>query len=356
MSRRCSVVYQAFLACVLILLPSAAAGQQFKANVTGTVTDAQGALVPGVTVTVVNTDTNVSSESVTDTSGVYSVKDLTPGPYKLTATLQGFKTFVRGGLVLHTAETATVAVKMDVGSLEETVTVTAGLSEVETNQSVLSQTMDNKKVSELPLNGRQVYMLLQLTSGTLFTQQQFGASGFSGTRAWDVNGSVTIHGSRTGNNEFLIDGASNAGTGGWTYAPPVDAIEEFKVDTASTDASYGRTSGGVVNLTLKSGTNDLRGSATALFRGTMLDSNPIQNRLNNISNKGHKYADVEGTVSGPIRRGRTFFMGGYQGFYENIPFPVTRTVPTAAQLRGDFSQTTTANGTPILIYDPATTT
>jgi outer membrane receptor protein involved in Fe transport len=344
------------IACLLIVVPAAARAQQFKANVTGTVTDSQGAVVPGVSVTVVNTDTNVPAESVTDGSGVYSVKDLTPGPYKLTASLQGFKTFVRGGLILHTAETATIAVKMDVGALEETVTVTAGLSEVETNQSVLSQTMDNKKVSELPLNGRQVYMLLQLTSGTLFTQQQFGASGFSGTRAWDVNGSVTIHGSRTGNNEFLIDGASNAGTGGWSYAPPVDAIEEFKVDTASTDASYGRTSGGVVNLTLKSGTNSLRGSATALVRGTKLDSNPIQNKLNNISNEGHKYMDGEAMVSGPIRRGKTFFMGGYQGFYEEIPFPSTATVPTDLQRAGDFSQTFTAAGALIPIFDPLTTT
>ena len=107
-------------------------------------------------------------------------------------------------------------------------------------------------------------MLLQLTAGTLFTQTTFGATGFSGTRAWDVNGSLSIHGSRTGNNEFLIDGAPSSGTGGgtgnWNYAPPVDAIEEFKVDTSSVDASYGRTSGGVVNMTLRSGTNQLRGS------------------------------------------------------------------------------------------------
>src|SRR5207302_5543802 len=172
------------------------------------------------------------------------------------------------------------------------ITVTAGLSEVESNQSVLSQTMDNKKVSELPLNGRQVYMLAQLTSGTLFTQQTFGATGFSGTRAWDVNGSVTIHGSRTGNNEFMIDGAPGSGTGGgsggWNYAPPVDAVQEFKVDTASTDAQYGRTSGGVVNLTLRSGTNQVMGSATTLVRGTALDSNQVPNILNNTSNKGHK--------------------------------------------------------------------
>ena len=109
-------------------------------------------------------------------------------------------------------------------------------------------------------------------------------------------------------------------------------------------------------MTFRSGTNQLRGSGILLHRGTWLDSNQIQNIRNNISNKEHQYFNGEAMVSGPIRRGKTFFMGGYQGFYENIPFPVTRTVPTAAQLRGDFSQTTTANGTPILIYDPATTT
>ncbi|HTM26529.1 MAG TPA: carboxypeptidase regulatory-like domain-containing protein [Vicinamibacterales bacterium] len=349
MSRRFALVL------LLILLPAAAFAQQFKANLAGSVTDVQGAVVPGVTVTVTNTDTNVSADTVTDSNGVFSVKDLVPGKYKVAATLSGFKTFVREGIVLHTAETATIEIKLDLGQVEETVTVSAGLSEVETNQSVLSQTMDNKKVSELPLNGRQVYMLLQLTSGTLFTQQQFGASGFSGTRAWDVNGSVTIHGSRTGNNEFLIDGASNAGTGGWTYAPPVDAIEEFKVDSASTSAQYGRTSGGVVNLTLKSGTNQLHGSGTALFRGTALDSNQIQNIRNNISNKGHKYADAEGMLSGPIVKNKTFFMGGYQGYYEEIPFPSTQTVPTALQLKGDFSQTFNAAGQLIQIFDPLTT-
>src|SRR5262245_16198336 len=269
MDRRCAV------ALALVLLPGFVHAPQFKANLNGSVTDAQGAVVPGVTVTVTNSDSSVSVESVTDSTGAFSVKDVVPGRYKVTAALSGFKTFVRDGIVLHTAETATIAIKLELGRVEETVTVSAALSELETNQSVLSQTMDNKKVSELPLNGRQVYMLLQLTSGTLFTQQTFGATGFSGTRAWDVNGSVTIHGSRTGNNEFLIDGAANAGTGGWSYAPQVDAIEELTVDSASTDASYGRTSGGVVNLTLKSGTNQLHGSATALFRGTALGSNQI---------------------------------------------------------------------------------
>ncbi|HYT67667.1 MAG TPA: carboxypeptidase regulatory-like domain-containing protein [Vicinamibacterales bacterium] len=347
-------------ALLLVLLSMPATAQQFKANLTGTVTDAQGAVVPGVTVTVTNTDTNVSTDAVTNDRGVYSVQQLTPGPYKITVALSGFKTFVREGLTLRTAETVTVNVALTMGAVEETVTVSAATSHVESNETAIAQTIENKRISELPLNGRQVYMLLQLTSGTLFTQTTFGATGFSGTRAWDVNGSLTIHGSRTSNNEFLVEGAPSSGTGGgtgsWNYAPPVDAIEEFKVSTSSVDASFGRTSGGVVNMTFRSGTNQLRGSGIMLHRGTWLDSNQIQNIRSHISNKEHKYFNGEGMVSGPIRHGKTFFMGGYQGFYENIPFPATRTIPTAAQLRGDFSQTTTANGTPILIYDPATTT
>ena len=186
-------------------------------------------------------------------------------------------------------------------------------------------------------------MIMQLTAGTLFTQTTFGATGFSGTRAWDVNGSLSVHGSRTGNNEFLIEGAPSSGTGGgtgsWNYAPPVDAIEEFKIQTSSVDASYGRTSGGVVNMTLRSGTNQLRGSTIGLYRGTALDSNQIQNIRNNISNKEHEYYNNETMISGPIRKNKTFFMAGYQGFYENIPFPVTRTLPTDLQRKGDFSQT-----------------
>jgi outer membrane receptor protein involved in Fe transport len=329
--------------------------QEITATVAGTVTDTQGALTPGVTVTVQNVDTNVSSEVQTDRDGSYRVTKLRPGHYRIKFALQGFQTFVRDGVVLRTAETGTVNAQLSVGTLEEAITVTGDLSGIESNQSALAQIMENKQISELPLNGRQVYMLLQLTSGTLFTQTQFGAQGFSGTRAWDVNGNITIQGSRTGNNEFLIDGGSTSGTGGWSYAPPVDAIEEFKVQTASTDASYGRTSGGVVNLTLKSGTNDFHGSATGLYRGTALDTNSVQNIRNNISNSGHKYFNGEMTLSGPIQRDKTFFMVGYQGFTEDIPFPTTRTVPTDLQLQGDFSQTFDSTGKLIVIYDPRTT-
>lgn len=244
------------IACVSLgivsLAPVALFAQETRATITGIVKDTQGAVVPGVTVIVLNTDTNISSEAVSNEAGVFTVQKLQPGPVKVTASLPGFKTFVREGITLRTAETVTINIALSLGAIEETVTVSAATTQIETNESTIAQTIENKRISELPLNGRQVYMLMQLTAGTLFTQTTFGATGFSGTRAWDVNGSLSVHGSRTGNNEFLIEGAPSSGTGGgtgnWNYAPPVDAIEEFKIQTSSVDASYGRTSGGVVNM------------------------------------------------------------------------------------------------------------
>ncbi len=193
-----------------------ALAQETRATVTGTVRDTQGSVVPGVTVTVLNTDTNVSYEATTNEAGVFTVQRVQPGPVKVTAALPGFKTFVREGVTLRTAETVTLGIQLSVGGLEETVTVSAQASAIESNESTIAQTIENKRIAELPLNGRQVYMLMQLTAGTIFTQTTFGATGFSGTRAWDMNGSLSVHGSRTGNNEFLIEGAPSSGTGGGT--------------------------------------------------------------------------------------------------------------------------------------------
>ena len=143
--------------------------------------------------------------------------------------------------------------------------------------------MDNKGVSELPLNGRQVFMLTQLSAGVIFTQQQFGASGFSGTRAWDTNGSLTMHGGATSSNQFNLDGASiNAGTGEWKFAPLVDGIEEFKVSTPSSDASLGLSGGGVLNMTMKGGTNDFHGTFSEYVRNNMFDANFTQSNAGGI--------------------------------------------------------------------------
>jgi hypothetical protein len=262
------------LAFLVTLLPVIAQAQQFKANLTGTVTDGQGAVIPGVTVVVTNTETNVPAESVTDANGFFVVKDVVPGSYKVTASLPGFKTFVRGGIVLHTAETATIAVKLDLGNVEETVTVSAGLSAVESNQGVLSQTMDNKKVSELPLNGRQVYMLKTHVGHALHPAVR--ASGFSGTRV----GRQRQHRRSTAATAttVLIDGASTpAPTAG--YAPPVDAIESSR----STPRARTRPTG--MRRRRQPDAGQARTSCTDRRRRSSRNRarfEPDQNKLNNI--------------------------------------------------------------------------
>ena len=217
MRSRCGFVARtvSFHALLLLFaLPALTSAQETRATLTGTVKDSQGAVVPGVTVSALNTDTNVATEAVTNEAGVLQPAEAAARPVRVTASLSGFKTWVREGITLRTAETVTINIQLAVGAVEETITVSAASSAIESNESTISQTIENKRISELPLNGRQVYMLMQLTPGTLFTQTTFGATGFSGTRAWDVNGSLSVHGSRTGNNEFLIDGAPSSGTGG----------------------------------------------------------------------------------------------------------------------------------------------
>lgn len=346
------------LLCGAALFGSLAAtevqSQEFRATISGRVTDASGAPLPGVKVVVTRLETNTSAEAVSNERGHYTVPFLPPGRYRVHAAADApFRTATREGVALGTAERVTVDLVLQLGA-QETLDVVAPVSAADTSRSILSQTMDATRVAELPLNGRQVYMLIQLTSGAL-NNQIFSGAGAPDTRAWDLNENYSIHGSRPGNNEFLIDGSPHSATGGWQYAPVVDAVEEFKVQAAAVDASYGRTSGGVVNLTLKSGTNRLRGSAFWFHRDDSLDANTTQNNRAGIKKLGHEFDNYGFVLGGPIRRDRTFFMAAFDGFRDRVPFPRTVTVPTEKQRLGDFSETYDSQGRLITIYDPLTT-
>ena len=285
--------YFAFL-FVIISLCTPAAAQETRARITGVVSDGQGAVVPGVTVTALNTDTNVSTEAVTNASGAFTIQQLVPGPYRITAALQGFKTFVREGIELHTAETVTVNVPLTVGALEETVTVSAQTTAIESNET--HDLADDREQAHL---GAAAQRPAGLHADAADRRHDLHPD--------DVRRDRLLGHARVGRQRLALRSTAAApattsswsrarrapgtggGTGNWNYAPPVDAIEEFKIGTSSVDASFGRTSGGVINMTLRSGTNQLRGSGILLHRGTWLDSNQIQNIRNNISNKEHKY-------------------------------------------------------------------
>ena len=339
--------------------------QEFRALIYGAVTDPTGSAIPNVTITAQNVGTGVRVATTSRPDGNYVLPQLPTGQYELTAEAAGFRRFVRQGVVLNVGDKANVAIRMEVGDLNQSVTVTAELTAIESNQSVMDQLIDNKKVSELPLNGRQVFMLLQFSAGVLFTQQVFGSSGFSGTRPYDVNGTVSIHGSRPGgawdgSNSFLLDGAPLGVSGNWNYSPLVDAVEEFKVSTPANDASQGLTGGGVVNMTMKSGTNQFHGVVSHFIRNNVFDANATQtNRAAaqrpDLKKQQHQWNHAAVMLSGPIIRNKLFFAGHYEGYRERVPFPITVTLPTMEQRAGDFSRTFNASNQLIVVSDPLTT-
>ncbi len=349
---------------VLILLVSfgaLATGQEYRALISGQVVDPSASAVPNATVTATNLDTNVAVTTMTGPDGHYVLPQVPAGRYTITCEVPGFRKFTRSGISLNVGDKATVNIRLEVGDVAESVTVVAELLATETNRSVLGQLMDNKGVSELPLNGRQVFMLMQLSTGVIFTQREFGATGFSGTRAWDTNGQWTMHGGVNNSNNFLLDGASiGLGGGGWNFAPLVDGVEEFKVAAPSADASLGLSGGGVVNMTMKSGGNALHGTFSEYIRNHIFDAFATQTKRAAASNPiflngQHQWNDFSALVTGPIKKDKFFYSAWYEGFRERVPFPVVRSFPTLLQRAGDFSDTRNAAGQFIEIFDPLTT-
>mgnify|MGYP003329204738 CR=1 FL=1 len=257
----------------------AAHAQDFRATLSGTVSDPTGAAIPKARVRIVQRSTNQSTQVLTNTEGYYSVNFLNPSTYDITVEATGFKLFRQEGIDLMVSQKLEQNFALTVGSVAEQVTVTESSVDIQTADASGGLNFDALQTSEYPLNGRQVYMLMDLAPGVLFTQEQFGSSGFSGTRGWDTNGSYVMNGGVSGSNSFSLNGAPISLTGSWQVAPNVDAIQEFKVMTNTYDAAIGRTGGGSVNTTLKSGTNKWRGSVADFMRNQILDANYWQNNL-----------------------------------------------------------------------------
>ena len=252
--------------------------QDYRASVAGQVTDPSGALVPGATIRAINRATNASKETKTTSEGYYTIPYLDPGEYDVELSAPGFQSVKRERIILEVADKLNLPFQLIVGQMSQEVTITATQEILQTSNADRGFVFDPLKTQEYPLNGRQTYMLMSLTPGVVFTQEQFGASGFSGTRGWDVNNSYKINGARTGENLFLLNGApisDNNGT--WGVAPNVEAVQEFKVMTNTYDASYGRFGGGVVNTTLRSGGSSWHGDLFEYFRNRVLDANNFQN-------------------------------------------------------------------------------
>ena len=335
------------VACCLVSPPAGA--QTTTGVVLGTVRDAAGAVVPGAVVTMINAGTNARDESVSDERGNFIVPQLPPGTYRLEATMQGFKGFVRTAVALQVQQQVRIDVVLEIGQMAETVNVVAGTSIVDTTTSSVGKVVDNARIQALPLNTRNIYSLIYLTPGVT------GGIGNSHNQV-----GYSVNGVRGGLMETLIDGSSAAfptvnGFHGISVFPSLDAVQEFKVQGGNYSAEFGRSLGSVLNLVYKSGTNAFHGTGYEFYRDSQLDSNTYFNKQRNIPLADFSRSQFGGMTGGPIARDRTFFMVSYEGLRQNGFRELLTTVPTALERSGDFSQTRGANGQPITIYDPATT-
>jgi hypothetical protein len=335
-----------------------ASAQDFRGTILGRVTDPQGAPIPHVPVLVINEETGVAAEALTEADGAYAAPFLLPGRYRVEVALPGFKKFSQSGVTVGVGQRPTVDVKLALGDVTETIDVRAEASLLERASGSLGQTIDVQRVEDMPLNGRMIFMLNRLAGGVNWQVPTFGATGTSGLRPFDNGGGSawSINGGQVSTNEFLLDGAPNSTRGRYNFGPPVDAVEEFRIQTNTYDAQYGRTGGGVVNMTLKSGSNTFRGQAWNFLKNDRLNANNTVNNSQGEKKPPYQANQYGVTIRGPIVHSRTFFMGTFEGLRERVPFPQIASVPTEAERRGDFSKSYIDQRTPLVIYDPLTTT
>lgn len=338
---RTAGVVALFCSCPLLF------GQEFRATITGDVRDPSGAAVVGAKVRAVERSTNQATEATSNQDGYYTLPFLQPGVYDVEVTATGFDRMRQENITLLVAEKRELPLRLKVGDVKTEIKVMAEAPEIQTADASGGLNFDALQASELPMNGRQVYMLMDLSPGVQFTQEQFGATGYSGTRAWDASGAYVMNGGVQGTNSFSLNGAPVSLTGTWQLAPNADAIQEFKVMTNTYDASIGRTGGGSVNTILKSGTNQWHGTAYDYLRNAVLDANFTQNNQVGSPIGKHIANNFGGTVGGPIRKDKDFIFFSYDGYREVLPFPQVANVPPMDLRDGQhFSQYN------MQIYDP----
>lgn len=331
------------LACLCLAPP--VLGQTTRATLTGTVTDPNGAVVPGATVNVINVATNISSGTKTNQVGTYTFTALPPGEYIVDVEVSGFKRNIQTGIILQIAVTSRVDIPLEVGAITEEVRVVSQSPLVRSTSSEQGQVIDYKQIQSLPLNGRLFQQLITLTPGAVpagfadFAENPAGAGARSAVHH-------SVNGLPWSGNNYLLDGvANNEPLNAFVnITPPLEALQEFKVQTNNPTAEFGVFGGAVVNLSIRSGTNRFSGSLFEYYRDDSLNARNFF-AATKAPFDSHQFG---GTLGGPIMRNKAFFFGDYQRLRQDQGRTVVATVPTAEMRRGNLS----AFSTPI--FDPLT--
>jgi Carboxypeptidase regulatory-like domain len=339
------------LLLVVLLLSAVPLGAQTLGTITGEVKDGSGAIIPGAIVTATNTGTNAAREMASNEAGSYTFAALPPGPYIVKAELQGFRT-VTQEVLLQIEATVRVNFTMEIGALSETAEVTGVAPLITTENATVGTVIENRRIVELPLNGRNFLSLVALSPNV---SAEFAGAGQAGDRQGGsrANQQLSISGQRREFNYYTLDGTDNTDVNFNTYIllPSVDALEEFKVQTGIYSAEFGRAAS-QVNVVTKSGTNQFHGTVFEFHRNDALDSKPFsfsaaQAALPKPPFKWNQYGY---TLGGPIWSNKIFFMSNWEGYRDRKQNQQNYNLPLAAWRTGDFSS---YSG---VLYDPATCT
>jgi len=329
------------LVLVVALTAIVAFAQVETARITGTITDSSGAVIPGAKITFTHVATNTSFTMESDAVGRYISPPLKLGEYQVTVEAAGFKREVRSGIVLQVNQIATLDISLELGAVTETVSVTANAPLLDTTRSTQGQVIDNRRMVDLPLNGRDYIQLALLSAGAV---EPLGGR----------FGGFSAGGTRTTQNNYMLDGMDNNGTQiaaqarqAETVKPPIDAIQEFKISTNDFSAEYGRAMGAIVNVTTRSGSNELHGTVYEFLRNEKLDARNLF-QAQGTKKPPFKRNQYGFSVGGPILKNKLFYFGDYEATRIRESRTVNVTIPTVKIRSGDFTETGDT------IYDPFT--
>jgi hypothetical protein len=336
-----------------------ASAQEFRSTVAGRVTDQSGAAIPGVTVRATEKNTGSRVQAASGSQGEYSLPFLAPGAYSVTAEHGGFKKYVQEGITVGANQRLTIDVILQIGDQVESITVTSDAAMVQTSSASVGQVISQDQISVLPMNGRTALTLAQLSYGvTPASDPRF-------TRPFDNAGpsGFSMGGGQAQSNELLLDGSPDMTKNRRVaYNPPVDAVQEVKVEAFQPDAAYGNTGGGTVNVVMKGGTNQFHGSLYEFHQNQRITATPFFTNAAGQKKPVTRFNQYGGTVGGPVRvpkvfngKDKLFFFFGYEAIKQSTPEPTFSNVPTAAQRNGDFSAMLNVGGI-YQQYDPATGT
>jgi hypothetical protein len=339
------------LALAVFTAPRPAAAQAVTGTILGTVTDSTGGTVAGAKVTITNQNTGLTRTVTSDASGEYTVPQIPTGTYTILAEMTGFKATALSNVEVGVDQRVRIDVKLEVGQMTESVTIEATTPLLQTSSSELGTTVNEEQIKTMPLNGRNFVSLTRTVPGVLRGIPGANIDG-AGSLAWRASASFSANGQRARDNNYMLDGVDNNETWLQTVVifPSVDALDEFKLQTSTYSAEFGRSTGGIVNLQIKSGTNNYHGSAYEFLRNDALDANNFFNNRAHRAKPDFKQNQFGGTLGGAIFKDKTFFFGDYQGHREELAQTFLSTVPSVAMRRGDFSELTR------IIYDPTTNT